>query len=61
MIGCIDVKTMEVVFTKEISDRHKFEGLTLRYDSENELSFLLCEDNDSDQLEADIYLLKLKP
>ena len=61
MIGCIDTKTMEVLFTEEISDRHKFEGLTLQYDSQNELSFLLCEDSDSDQLEADIYLLKLIP
>jgi len=61
MIGCIDIKTMEIVFTKKISDRHKFEGLTLQHYSQNELSFLLCEDNDSDQLRADIYLLKLKP
>ena len=59
VIGCIDVKTMKVVFTKEISDRHKFEGLTLKHNSEKELSFLLCEDNDSDQLGADIYLLSL--
>lgn len=60
IIGCIDVKTMQVTFTKEISDRHKFEGLTLQYNRENELSFLLCEDNDSDKLQTDIYLLKLK-
>lgn len=60
IIGCIDIKTMEITFTKKISDRHKFEGLTLRNNRENELSFLLCEDNDSDQLQAAIYLLKLK-
>lgn len=60
MIGCIDINTMKVLFTKKISDRHKFEGLTLEYNQENELSFLLCEDNDSDLLQADIYQLKFK-
>lgn len=61
IIGSIHIKTMEITFTKQISDRHKFEGLTLKHNSENDLSFLLCEDNDSDQQQADIYLLKLKP
>lgn len=60
IIGCIDIKTMKLNFTKQISDHHKFEGLTLQSSQENELSFLLCEDDDSDQLRADIYLLKLK-
>ncbi|WP_316819320.1 DUF6929 family protein [Pedobacter nyackensis] len=59
IIGCIDIKTMKLIFTQEISNRHKFEGLTLQYNRENELSFLLCEDNDSDKLQADIYQLKL--
>lgn len=61
IIGGIDIKTMALTFTKKISDRHKFEGLTLQHNRGNELSFLLCEDNDSDHLQADIYLLKLKP
>jgi hypothetical protein len=60
VIGCFDVKTMNIDFTKQISDRHKFEGLTLQHKGKDEISFLLCEDNDSDQLQADIYLLKLK-
>lgn len=60
IIGCIDIKNMEITFTQKISDRHKFEGLTLSDNRENELSFYLCEDNDSDQLQAAIYLLKLK-
>lgn len=60
IIGCIDIKTMKMQFTKEISISHKFEGLTLKHHTTDELSFLLCEDNDSDQLQADIYLLKLK-
>lgn len=60
IIGCIDLKTMKIDFTKQVSDRHKFEGLTLQRKAKDEISFLLCEDNDSDQLEAAIYLLKLK-
>ena len=60
IIGSIDLKTMEIDFTKQISDRHKFEGLTLQHKEKDEISFLLCEDNDSDQLQASIYLLKLK-
>lgn len=60
IIGRIDLKTMKIDFTKQISDQHKFEGLTLQHKGKAEISFLLCEDNDSDQLQADIYLLKLK-
>lgn len=60
IIGRIDLKTMKIDFSRQISDRHKFEGLTLQHKGKNEISFLLCEDNDSDQLQADIYLLKLK-
>lgn len=59
IIGCIDIKTMKITFTEKISDQHKFEGLTLQHNQENELSFLLCEDKDNDQLQADIYLLKI--
>lgn len=60
IIGCIDLKTMKIDFTQQISDRHKFEGLTLQQKTEHEISFLLCEDNDSDQQHAAVYLLKLK-
>jgi hypothetical protein len=60
IIGRIDLKTMKVDFTQQISDHHKFEGLTLQQEGKDEISFLLCEDNDSDQLKAAIYLLKLK-
>jgi len=60
IIGRIDLKTMKVDFTKQISNHHKFEGLTLQQEGKDEISFLLCEDNDSDQLKAAIYLLKLK-
>lgn len=60
IIGRIDLKKMKIDFTKQISDKHKFEGLTLYKKSSNEIEFLLCEDNDTDVLEADVYQLKLK-
>jgi len=59
-IGCIDTKTMKIDFTQKISDTHKFEGLTLYQNTTNTLEFLLCEDNDTEKLEANIYKLTIK-
>lgn len=59
IIGRIDVKKMKIDFTQKISDTHKFEGLTLYKKSSNEIEFLLCEDNDTEVLEADIYKVVL--
>lgn len=56
-IGCIDTKTMKITFTKKISDTHKFEGLTVYRNSAETIEFLLCEDNDTEVLEANIYKL----
>jgi hypothetical protein len=58
-IGCIDSETMKIDFTKKISDNHKFEGLTLYKNSEDQIEFLLCDDNDTDELKANIYKLIL--
>ena len=60
IIGRIDVKKMKVDFTQKITDTHKFEGITLFKKSEKELEFLLCEDNDTDVLESNIYKLKIE-
>jgi len=60
IIGTIDLKTMTLTHSIQISATNKFEGLTLYKQSENEIEFLLCEDTDSDVLQSDIYLLKLK-
>ncbi|WGQ10390.1 hypothetical protein QG516_01820 [Pedobacter gandavensis] len=60
LIGSINMDKMALDFTAQISERHKFEGLTLKQETADELSFLLCEDNDTDKLQADIYQLKLK-
>lgn len=59
IIGRIDVKKMKIDFTQKISDTHKFEGITLYKKSSNEIEFLLCEDNDTEVLEADIYKVVL--
>jgi hypothetical protein len=59
-IGCIDTKTMKIDFTKKISDSHKFEGLTVYQNSADTIEFLLCEDNDTEVLEANIYKLSFR-
>lgn len=59
LIGCIDSKTMKIEFTQKISDTHKFEGLTLFENSAENITFLLCEDKDTDELKSTIYQLTL--
>ncbi|KIC00274.1 hypothetical protein OA93_01295 [Flavobacterium sp. KMS] len=58
-IGRIDLKTMKIDYTKKISATNKFEGLTLYKKSNNQIEFLLCEDNDTELLETKIYKLTL--
>ena len=57
IIGRIDSITFEIEFTQKISDNHKFEGLTLYKKTENEIQFLICEDNDTHILETNIFKL----
>ncbi|RYJ52587.1 hypothetical protein DR871_000590 [Flavobacterium petrolei] len=59
LIGSINLKTMKIDFTQKISSTHKFEGLTLYSNSKEKMEFLLCEDNDTEVLETDIYKLTL--
>lgn len=59
LIGCINLETMKIEFTKKISDIHKFEGLTVFKKSTKKIEFLLCEDKDTDILETQIYKLTL--
>jgi hypothetical protein len=59
IIGRMDSETFEIEFTQKISDNNKFEGLTLYNKSETEMQLLICEDNDSDVLETNIYKLTL--
>ncbi|TRX24643.1 hypothetical protein FNW25_11115 [Flavobacterium franklandianum] len=59
LIGRMDSQTFEIEFTQKISDNHKFEGLTLYTKTETDIQFLICEDNDTDVLETNIYKLTL--
>jgi len=55
IIGKMNAETFEIIETQIISISQKFEGITLYQNNETEITFLLCEDNDSDVLESKIY------
>jgi uncharacterized protein DUF6929 len=59
IVGKINPGKMKIEFTRQISSSHKFEGITLFGRSNNEISFLLSEDNDTDVLESGIYKVTL--
>ncbi|MEO5775977.1 MAG: hypothetical protein ABIQ27_03675 [Flavobacterium sp.] len=59
IIGAIDLKTMKLTSSVQISDKHKFEGLTLYNKTATQIEFLLCEDTDSEIQESNIYKLVL--
>ncbi|MGL2966731.1 DUF6929 family protein [Flavobacterium sp. XGLA_31] len=59
ILGCLDRATFTVDFTFQISDTHKFEGLTLYRETETQIEFLLCEDNDTEASVSFIYKLRL--
>lgn len=59
IIGRIDIETMKIDFTKTISTTNKFEGLTVYKQDPNKITFLLCEDNDTKELNSAIYKLTL--
>ena len=56
----MNAETFEIIETQIITITQKFEGITLYQNNENEIKFLLCEDNDSEVLESKIYKLTLK-
>lgn len=60
LIGSIDTAKMKIGKTQIISDKNKFEGLSLFEQTNDSIAFLLCEDNDTDLLESGIYKLVLK-
>lgn len=59
IIGQIDIQSMQIDFTLKISDTQKFEGLTLFNKTADKTEFLLCEDNDTEELKSSIYKLTL--
>ncbi|RZJ67006.1 MAG: hypothetical protein EOO50_07015 [Flavobacterium sp.] len=60
VVGKMDLKTMTVSYSEQISDTHKFEGIAYHSDSKETIRFLLCEDNDSNYLESDVFLLEVE-
>jgi hypothetical protein len=60
LIGSINTKTWSVNFTKQITETQKFEGLAFYKNSKESIEFLLCEDNDTEELQSNIYKLVLK-
>ena len=59
IIGIIDIENFELEQTLQITNNQKFEGLTLYSKHENQINFLLCEDNDTEELISNIYLLSI--
>ena len=58
--GRINPDKMKVEKTVVISEKNKFEGITLYKDSGKTLEFLLCEDTDTDATETEVYRLVLR-
>lgn len=58
-LGKMKLKDFFIENTLLISEKHKFEGITLFQKSKTEITFLLCEDNDTDLLESNIYKIKI--
>lgn len=59
IIGCLDMESLELKFTEQISNSHKFEGLTLFKEDAESINFLLCDDKDSEEMSSSIYQLCL--
>lgn len=60
LVGNIDVAKMKIGKTKVISKKNKFEGISLFAENNDQIEFLLCEDNDTDLQESGIYKLVIK-
>jgi hypothetical protein len=58
-IGCMKWPEKKVMYTHIITDQHKFEGLTLFEATANRLTFILCEDNDTEIQESVLYTLEI--
>ncbi|HSD15070.1 MAG TPA: hypothetical protein VLB74_10515 [Flavobacterium sp.] len=58
-IGCIDLEKMEIDFIQKITDTIKFEGLALYQETHMDITFLLCEDNDTGELKTSVHKLIL--
>lgn len=60
LVGRMNPETFEVECTIQLSDTHKFEGLTFYKTTNTDIQFLLCEDNDTEVLETTIYKVSIQ-
>ena len=60
IIGSINLESMKVEFTKKITKTAKLEGITVYEKTATSITFLLCEDNDTEVQESNFYLYKIK-
>lgn len=58
-LGKMNFDTFSIEETILISNTNKFEGITFYKETESQIEFLLCEDNDTEVLESKIYKLTL--
>lgn len=58
-IGCMNWPEQKVLYTQLITEQHKLEGLTVIESTANRLTFILCEDNDTEILESVLYKLEI--
>ncbi len=59
LIGRLNPKTRQVEYSQTLSEKHKFEGISLFRKSKRSLSFLLCEDEDTAVAASKVYKLKI--
>ncbi|MES2409837.1 MAG: hypothetical protein V4535_00185 [Bacteroidota bacterium] len=60
IIGTIDLKKMELLSSIQITNKHKFEGLTFYKKTATQIELLICEDNDTEELSSTIYKLVIR-
>jgi hypothetical protein len=60
LLGRMNLDKMKVEKTVVISEKNKFEGITVFKETDKEIDFLLCEDTDSNITESAIYKLSIK-
>jgi hypothetical protein len=58
-LGTINAKTMKLKKVTTITEKHKFEGITLYKNSDKTIEFLLCEDQDNEVMESQIFKLTI--
>lgn len=60
IFGILDLNNFQVEHSEILSIEHKFEGITILKEDEKNIDFLLCEDQDSEDLQTKIYRLQMK-